>query len=230
MSRRASGMHGPSTLLRRVWDAVVREFTPAPMPRSRPSEEQLAAGHLAVGTIDDAIEDDPGVDVQGPDTLVISAELPGGGVLHRTISCPLSTPGSGRRLIGQAVAFRHTTLELDFVNDVLIVRWPDEVRKALKPYVPGSLRERFWIFLASCSTVIAVGGFLLAWVMFIGVVFTGSEMFSGLPSWFHPGLTLAGSAAAGILGLFAFGFCNSRATATRSRAGRRRRPREVNPR
>lgn len=63
-------------LLWRVWEAIVGEFTPPPMPRPTPSEEEFAEGYLAVGMINDAIEDGPGGDVQGPDKLVISADIP----------------------------------------------------------------------------------------------------------------------------------------------------------
>ncbi|WP_326698502.1 hypothetical protein OG909_14925 [Streptomyces sp. NBC_01754] len=215
MSRRHLGTHGRSTPLRRVWDAVVREFSPPPAPRPRPSTEQLAEGHLAVGTIDDAVEDGPS-DVQGPDMLVISAETPEGGTLHRRAACPLSMPGSGRDLIGQAVTFRHTTLDPDFVDDVLVVRWPDKVRKALEPFRPtgpGAVRARIWHFLAQCGAVLTVGGILGTVVMLIGVIFTKGELFADLPAWFRPGVALAASAGAAVLGPAAFAVCSSRVRA-----------------
>ncbi|AXK37614.1 hypothetical protein DVA86_24575 [Streptomyces armeniacus] len=191
---------------------MVREFTPPPKPRPAPSEEQLAEGQLAVGVIDDAIEDGPGCDVQGPDMLIISADAPGHGILHRRVPCPLSMPGSGRNLVGQTITFRHTTLDPHFVNDVLVVRWPDEVKRALEPFRPtgpGALRARAWRFLAGCSGVIAVGGILLTMVMLIGVIFTGGELFADLPAWFHPGIALMASVGAAVLGLFAFSICES---------------------
>ncbi|GAB3616397.1 hypothetical protein GCM10027416_09540 [Okibacterium endophyticum] len=201
----------PQTRARR--DAIAREFTPPPMPRPRPSAEQLAEGHLTVGTINDAIEDGPGGDVQGPDTLIISADVPGHGVLHRRVPCPLSMPGSGRRLVGRRVPFRHTTHDPDFVDDALVVQWPPEVSRALEPFRPegpGALRARAWRLLANCSAVVAVGGILLAVVLLIGVVLTGGELFADLPAWFHPGVALASSVGAVPLGFLLFAVCESR--------------------
>ena len=68
---------GRQSLPRRFLTAIVNEFTPPPRHRPTPSDNEFAAGHLAVGTINDALEEPPGQDVQGPDRLVISAEIPG---------------------------------------------------------------------------------------------------------------------------------------------------------
>lgn len=148
--------HEQPAMLRRVQKAIVSEFTPPPIPRPTPNEEQLTEGHLAVGMIDDAIEDGPS-EAQGADTLVITAEAPGHGTLHRTTSCPLEMPRSGHRLVGQTITFRHTTFDPDYVKDILVVRWPLEVRNALRPVRdegPGGVRARVWASwpgAASCS-------------------------------------------------------------------------------
>ncbi len=192
--------------------------TPPPNPPHQPSKQQLAEGHLTVGVIDDAIEEDPGCDVQGPDTLIISADMPGLGVIHRRISCPLPMPGHGRGLIGQAVGFRHSTHEPDFVNDVLVVRWPSEVNRALEPARfegPGALRARGWSFLAGCSLVVVWLGIILTPVLLAGLVF-GGDMFTDLPAWFRPGVALASSIGAVVLGLVAVVVCNERTNAARS--------------
>ncbi|RII20510.1 hypothetical protein DSC45_04720 [Streptomyces sp. YIM 130001] len=204
---------GRPSLPRRVWSAIVRESAPPPIPRPAPGEEQLAGGHLAVGVIDDAIEDGPGSDVQGSDTLVISAEVPGQVTLHRRVTCPLPMPGSGRRLVDRTITFRHATLDPCFVNDVLVVRWPDEVTRALEPFRPtgpGALRARAWRFLSGCGAVIAVGGILLTVVTLIGVIFTGGALFADLPAWFRPGVALTASMSAAVLGPIAYVICESR--------------------
>ncbi|WP_097870873.1 hypothetical protein [Streptomyces sp. rh34] len=179
-----------------------------------PGEERFTEGYPAVGVIEDSIEDGPS-EVQGPDTLVISADMPGHGVLRRRVTCPLSIPGSGRQLVGRAVGFRHITHDPDDVDDVLVVRWPDAVGKALEPFRPtgpGAGRARAWRLLAQCSAVVTAGGVLLTAVMLIGVVFTGGELFADLPAWFRPGVVLTASAAATLLGPFAFAFCDARKT------------------
>ena len=199
--------------LRRLWNAIVREFIPQPVPRLRPTDEQRTDGHLAVGTIDDAIEESPGSDVVGPDTLIISADVPGHGVLHRKVPCPLPGPGSGRRRGGQMVPLRHTPFDPDFVDDALVVGWPPEVSSALEPFrprSPGALRARAWRLLAGCSAVVAVGGILLSVVLFIGIVFTGGELFADLPAGFRPGAALAASVSAAVLGLILFAICEAR--------------------
>lgn len=200
------------TLLRRLWNAIVNEFTPPSMPRPRPSEKLLNEGHLAVGTINDSIEDGPGGDVQGADTLVISAEVPGHGILYRNVSCPLSTPGSGRSLIGHRVPFRHTTFDPDFINDILVTRWPAEVRRALEPVRyegPGALRASAWSFVAGCCFVIMWLGIVLTPLLLCGIIF-GGDMFTDLPAWFHPGIALASSIGAVPLGFILFAACKTR--------------------
>lgn len=187
----------------------------------RPSrrEERFAGGHFAVGVIEYSIEE-PAGETQGADTLVISADVRGHRVFRRSVSCPLSMPGRGRGLVGQPVGFRHITDDPDDVEDVLVVRWPDEVRKALEPFRPvgpGARRARAWRFLGQCSAVVTVGGILLTSVMLIGVVFT-SEVFADLPAWFRPGAALAASAGAAVLGPLAFVFCDSRTSAALSRS------------
>lgn len=189
--------------------------------RPRSTDSRFTEGHLAVGVIDDVIEDGPS-DVQGPDLLIISAEVPGHGILHRRVTCPLSMPGSGRSLVGQTIGFRHIRLDSDDVDDVLVVRWPGEVRRALEPFRPegpGALRARAWRFLAGCSAVVTVGGILLTVVMLIGVIFTAGELFADFPAWFRPGVVLTASVSAVVLGAFAFTVCESRTQAALSRSG-----------
>lgn len=187
---------------------------------ARPADEPFTEGHLAVGVIEDSIEDGPS-EVQGPDTLIISADVSGHGVLRRRVTCPLSVPGCGRALVGQAVGLRHNTHDPDDMDDVLVVRWPVEVRRALEPFRPegpGAGRARAWRFLAQCSALVTVGGILLTAVMLIGLVFTAGDLFAELPVWFRPGAVLAASAGAAVLGPFAFAFCDSRKTAALSRS------------
>ncbi|MEU8627950.1 hypothetical protein [Streptomyces sp. NPDC048669] len=187
---------------------------------ARPTEEPFAEGHLAVGVIEDSIEDGPS-EVQGPDTLIISADVSGHGVLRRRVTCPLSVPGRGRGLVGQAVGLRHNTHDPDDMDDVLVVRWPVEVRRALEPFRPegpGAGRARAWRLLAQCSALVTVGGILLTTVTLIGLVFTAGDLFAELPVWFRPGAALAASAGAAVLGPFAFAFCDSRKTAALSRS------------
>ncbi|MEV0784115.1 hypothetical protein AB0I52_14285 [Streptomyces sp. NPDC050423] len=193
---------------------------------ARPREERFTEGHFAVGMIEDSIEEGPG-EVQGPDTLIISADVQGRGVFRRRVTCPLSMPGSGRGLVGQPVGFRHITEDPDDVDDVLVVRWPNKVRKALEPFRPegpGAGRARAWRRLAQCSAVVTAGGILLTAVMLIGVVFTAGELFADLPAWFRPGAVLAASAGAAVLGPFAFAFCDSRKTTALSSPFRPRGP------
>lgn len=216
------------SLLRRIVRVLVDEFAPVPQPRPAPRDKLLAEGHLAVGMIDAAIEDGPSGE-QGSDLLVIKAEVPGAGTLHRQVWCPLEQPGAGRQLIGQSITFRRTTDDPDFVKDVLVVRWPGWVEEELKPYVPGSLRERLWMCLTSLSETIAIFGGLVLWVLFLGVVFTGGTLFTEAPSWFRPAIAMAISAAALAVGLGTAPFFAARAEAARTRPGRTSRRRWRGP-
>ncbi|MYR74913.1 MULTISPECIES: hypothetical protein [unclassified Streptomyces] len=190
-----------------------------------PEKERCTEGRFAVGVIEQAIEEGPS-EVQGPDTLVISVDVPGHGSIRRKVICPLSMPGSGRGLVGQPVGVRHVTDDPDHVDDVLVVRWPSEVTRALQPFRPegpGAGHARAWRFLTQCAAVVTVGGILLTVVMLIGVVFTAGELFADLPAWFRPWDVLAASAGAAVLGPLAFAFCGARVTTALSRS------RRVNP-
>lgn len=68
--------------------------------------------------------------MQGADTLVISAEVPGHGILHRRVTCPISASGSGRNLVGQTIGFRHIGFDDNDVDDAFVVRWPAAVDRA----------------------------------------------------------------------------------------------------
>lgn len=86
-------------------------------------EARFARGYRAIGTIDHAIEDAPG-EIQGRDMLLISAEIPGAGVtIRRREPCPMSTPGSCRHWAGRSIVFRHTNLDPDDLDDILVKRW-----------------------------------------------------------------------------------------------------------
>ncbi|WP_331254273.1 hypothetical protein [Streptomyces halstedii] len=171
--------------------------------------------------IEQAIEEGPS-EAQGPDTLMIRADVPKHGSIRRRVICPLSMPGSGRGLVGQAVGLRHVTNDPDDVDDVLVIRWPSEVARALQPFRPegpGAGRARTWRFLAQCAAVVTVGGILLTVVMLIGLVCTAGELFADLPAWFRPWEVLAASAGAAVLGPLAFAFCGARVTTALSRSG-----------
>lgn len=200
------------TILRRLWKAIVGEFTALPRPRPTPSETEFAEGHLAVGMIDDALAQGPGQDVQGPDTLVISAHIPGHGTIYRSETCPLSMPGSGQDLVGHSLPFRHTTFDPDYSNDILVIRWPPKAQEALAQIGyerPGPGRARAWSFLAGCSFMIMWAGIALTPILLCGIIF-GGDMFTDLPAWFHPLLALAVSVAAVPLGLVLVAVCSSR--------------------
>ncbi|MFJ3325836.1 hypothetical protein ACIPMT_15470 [Streptomyces griseus] len=193
-----------------------------PGRRTRPKEEPVTEGHMALGMIEDAIENGP-TEVQGPDTLIIGADVPTHGQLRRRVTCPLPVPGSGRGLVGRSVRFRHRTHDADDRDDIRVVRWPDEARRApepLRPEGPGSGRARAWRFLGRCGVVATAGGVPLTMVTLIGVVVTSGELFAGLPEWFRPGAVLAASAGAAVLGPLVFAFSESRGAAALSRSGR----------
>lgn len=207
---------GKPSVYRRVWRVLVNEFTPPPKPRPTPSEQEFAAGHLAVGTINDAMAEPPGQDVQGPDRLVISAEIPGYGTIYRHKECPLEMPGSGRSLVGQTIGFRHTTFDPDYGNDILVVRWPREVRRALEPVRyegPVSLRTRIWGLLAGFSFVIMWAGIMLTPILLCNLIFgalAGSNMLADTLPPVHPAIALAVSIVVIPVGLFLTAVCAAR--------------------
>ena len=179
------------------------------MPRPRPNTDDLAEGTLTIGVINDAIEDGPGGDVQGADTLVISADVPRHGTLHRTVICPLSMPGSGRDVLGQSISFRHTTFDTDFVNDILVVRWPPKIHDALQPSRSTerrTLRSHAWRILGALSFVVMWIGIVLTPIALCELIFR-SGMYDDLAAGVHPGHALAVSICAIPGGLVAAGFC-----------------------
>lgn len=214
---------GKPSVFRRVWRVLVNECTPPPKPRPTPSEQEFAAGHLAVGTINDAMAEPPGQDVQGPDRLVISAEIPGYGTIYRQKACPLEMPGSGRSLVGQTIGFRHTTFDPDYGNDILVVRWPREVRRALEPVRyegPVSPRTRIWGLLAGFSFVIMWAGIMLTPILLCNLIFgslAGSNMLADILPPVHPAIALAVSIGAIPLGLLLAAVCASRRDAVLER-------------
>lgn len=197
---------------RRIRKTIAGELAPSPTPGQAPSEQELSEGHLAVGMIDDAVAENPGQDVQGPDTLIISTDIPRHGTIHREVSCPLPRPGSGRSLVGQSIRFRHSTLDPDFRQDILVVRWPRKAQEALEPVRydgPGVVRTRIWILLAGCGFVIMWAGIVLTLLLLCGIVF-GGDIFTDLPTWFHPGIALAASIVAIPIGMFSTAVCIKR--------------------
>ena len=207
---------GRQSLPRRFLTAIVNEFTPPPRHRPTPSDKEFAAGHLAVGTINDALEEPPGQDVQGPDRLVISAEIPGHRTLYRQKTCPLEMPGSGRSLVGQTIGFRHTTFDPDYGNDILVVRWPREVRRALEPIRyegPGSLRARLWGGLSGLSFAVMWAGIMLTPILLCNLIvgsLAGSNMLADILPQVHPAIALGISIVVIPAGLFLYCFCATR--------------------
>lgn len=216
-------------LYRRVWKVIVNEFAPPPKPRPTPSEQEFAAGHHAVGIIYAALEQAVGQDVQGADDLVIRVEIPGQGLLYREVSCPLSSPGQGRDLVGLRIEFRHTTYDPDYRNDVLVTWWPLKVQDALKPISyegPGALRARIWGFLFGCSFIVMYAGIaftpiLLADIGFGAILGSGPTVLPSLLPGVHPGAALAASISAVPLGLWLAVACSSRQDAARAHATRK---------
>jgi len=135
-------------------------------------------------------------------------------------------PGSGLKLIGHSIRFRHTTFDPDYSNDIQVTRWPPEVRKALEPVRyegPGALRARAWGLLAGCNFLVMWAGIALTPILLCGIMF-GGDMFTDLPAWFHPGVALASSVGAVPLGLFLAAVCNVHRDAALSRTRSRRSP------
>lgn len=205
----------PSSL-RRIWRVLVSEFTLPPKPRRTPSEKEFAEGHHAVGKITAAIEDGHGGDVQGADKLVIRTDIPGYGALYRNEWCPLSTPGSGRQLIGHTIEFRHTTYDPDYSNDILVTWWPLKARETFEPVRykgPGALRARIWSLLCGTSFVIGYAGVMLTPILLCDVVvgaFGGPRVLAEFLPEVHPAIALAVSVGVIPVGMFVGCFCATR--------------------
>lgn len=192
-------------MLRRVGRILVNEFTPPPRPRPTPSDQEFAEGYLAEGRVESAIEDPPGGDVQGDDTLNITIDVAGGETLYRAVQSPLGGPGRGSRLVGYHVPVRYTTLDPDYANDVFVVRWPAEVEEALAPYRPtgpGALRARAWNLLADFGLLLVILGVPLSFAGLLDVILSlfGQSIFSDLIPGYWPGLALLAGLSALVLG------------------------------
>lgn len=204
------------SLLRRIWRVLVNEFTPPPKPRPTPSEKEFAAGHHAAGKIMAAIEEPVGQDVQGADTLVIRADIPGHGALYRNEICPLSTPGYGRGLVGLAILFRHTTYDPNYSNDILVTRWPPKARETherIRYEGPGALRARIWSFLSGTSFVIGYAGVMLAPLLLCDLIFgslAGQRVLAEFLPEVHPAIAVAVSIGVIPTGFFLASFCDAR--------------------
>lgn len=95
---------------------------------SRASDRRLTAlyadGQATMGRLDKVITHPGGGDEQTTYEFLISAELPEGVVLHRTLywgeddSWP-----SPRRRVGRSIRFRHNNLDPDDLRDVLFDGW-----------------------------------------------------------------------------------------------------------
>jgi len=215
-------------MLRRIGSALVNEFTGQPAPRPTPSKKEFAEGSRAEGKIESAIEDTGG-EIQGADYLNISIAVPGGDMLHRQVVSPLSSPGSGRRLVGYHVPVRHTTFDPDFANDVLVVRWPAEVEEALAPFRPtgpGAMRARAWNVLAGFGQLLVILGIPVSFAGLLDLIFSlfGALMFSDVIPGYWPGLVLLTGLAALVLG-----GCCAILGDSRVAAFERRREQKANP-
>ncbi|WP_353115171.1 hypothetical protein [Microbacterium sp.] len=82
----------------------------------------FADGHVAVGTVERAIEHPGSGDDQTWFDLRITAELPGGTAMRRRLH--LEGEHLDRR-VGRPVRFRHNTLDADDLDDLLFDGWPD---------------------------------------------------------------------------------------------------------
>lgn len=207
-----TGQVKPS-LLRRIRKAL-NEFTPPPEPRPTPSEKEFAEGHHAVGIIYAATED-PGHDAPGPETLVISADIQGHGFIHRHVPRPLGA-GSGHKLVGSSIEFRHTTYDPDYSNDIFVTRWPLEVQEALKPIRykgPGAVRARIWNILSGFCFVIGCAGVMLTPILLCDLIFgslAGQRVLADFLPGLHPAIAVAVSVGASPLGFFLSSVCDAR--------------------
>ncbi|MET7641148.1 hypothetical protein [Streptomyces sp. NPDC005438] len=214
-----AGQEKPS-LLRRIWKAL-DEFGPPPEPRPTPSKKEFAEGREAVGIIRYAISNEPPEGGQWNDDLVIHIDVSDDGqplMLERKVMSPLP---AGRKLIGATVVVRHTTLDPDYENDVLVTRWPWVVQQALKPVRykgPGALRARIWGILSGCFFVIAYAGVMFTPPLLSILIFdlliglgTSAEFLVGI----HPAIALAISIGVIPAGALVGCFCLTRRDALR---------------
>ncbi|WP_353115165.1 hypothetical protein [Microbacterium sp.] len=204
------------SLLRRIRRALVDEFTPRPEPRPAPPRKELLEGREAVGIIRYAVSNDSPEGGPTDDDLVIHIDTSVDGqhlTLPRTVRSPLFGPSAGRRLTGEQVVVRHTTLDPTYDNDVLVVGWPAEVARELRPFRPegpGTLSYRIWSVLASLSFMIGWGGIVFivpTACLLIGMLFIGHDLFDGFPGWMNPAVLFPASVVAIPLGFWLYAAC-----------------------
>ncbi|MFF2654302.1 hypothetical protein [Streptomyces sp. NPDC058045] len=206
------------SLLRRIWKAI-DEFTPPPEPRPTPSKKEFSEGRAAIGIIRSAVSNDAPEGGQMDDDLVIHIDTSDDGqplTLLRTVGCPLPGPGAGQRLIGTQVIVRHTTVDPDYDNDILVTRWPTHVTEALTPVRyegPGAFRARIWSILAGCFFVIGYAGVMLTPVLLCNLIFgsfTGTNMLADVFPRLHPAVAVAVSIGVIPAGMFLGCVCLTR--------------------
>lgn len=206
-------------LLRRIGRALVNEFAPPPKPRPTPSKKEFAEGRKAIGIVRSAVPNDAPEGGQMDDDLVIHIDTRDDGeplTLLRTVMCPLPGPGAGQRLIGTQVVVRHTTLDLDYDNDILVAQWPTHVTEALKPVRyegPGAFRARIWNVLSGCCFVIGYAGVMFTPVLLCNLIFgsfTGSNMLADILPGLHPAVAVAVSIGVIPAGMFLGCVCLTR--------------------
>ena len=131
MSHTDPGTNERQASLRRLWNVIVREFIPQPVPRLRPTDEQLTDGHLAVGTIDDAIEESPAATSWDPTRSSSAPTYPGteSCIGRSRVRCrfPAADVASSGRLFLSATP----PSTRDFVDDEHVVGCPPAVRLIL---------------------------------------------------------------------------------------------------
>ncbi|GAA4667574.1 hypothetical protein [Gordonia humi] len=206
------------SLLRRIWK-VLDEFTPPSTPRPTPSKKEFAEGRAALGIVCSAVQNDAPEGGQMDDDLVIHIDTSDHGqslTLPRTVMCPLPGPGAGQQLIGQQVIVRHTTLDTDYDNDILVARWPAHVTEALTPIRyegPGTFRARIWNVLAGCFFVIGCAGVMFTPVLLCTLtvgLFMGTNLLADILPGLHPAVAAAVSVGVIPAGVFLGCVCLTR--------------------
>ena len=218
MSAEEAAGQEKSSLLRRMWKAL-DEFAPPPEPRPAPSKKEFAEGREAVGIIRYVTSNETPEGGLADDDLVIHIDTSDDGqhlTLPRTVESPLPGPFAGRKLIGTEVVVRHTTVDPDYDNDILVTRWPREVQEALKPTRyegPGARRARIWGVLSACFFVIGYAGVMLTPLLLCNLIFgslAGSNMLADIFPQVHPALAVVVSIGIIPAGVFVGCFCATR--------------------
>ncbi|WP_449276727.1 hypothetical protein [Leucobacter sp. GX24907] len=207
------------SLLRRIGRTLVNEFAAPPKPRPTPSDKDFAEGREAIGIIRSAVPNDSPEGGQLDDDLIIAVHTSDNDqplTLPRTFMCPLPGAGAGQGLIGQQVAVRHTTVDPDYDNDILVTRWPTHVAEALKPIRyegPGAFRARIWAILSGYFFVIGTAGVMLTPILLCNLIFgalTETNMLADILPGLHPAIAVAVSIGVIPSGIFLGCVCLTR--------------------